>query len=123
MVSKGVKSCKNLYFNRWVFISCLKSIFQCCHHTYADHTRKKNCEGNPWCLYGFGEKKEGVWKNPDVILDVLCENITKTRSVAQPCGLHNAGATCYLSVILQVERIIKIDEYSLLPPFYVDYLS
>ncbi len=84
---------------------------------------KKNCEGNPWCLYGFGEKKEGVWKNPDVILDVLCENITKTRSVAQPCGLHNAGATCYLSVILQVERIIKIDEYSLLPPFYVDYLS
>ena len=28
----------------------------------SDHARKKNCTNNPWCLYGLGEKKEGIYK-------------------------------------------------------------
>ena len=28
----------------------------------SDHARKKNCANNPWCMYGLGEKKEGIYK-------------------------------------------------------------
>lgn len=67
-----------------------------------DHLRRKNCEGNPWCSYGLGENKDGIWKNHEFCLEQLCGRIQTVRALSIPAGLKNCGATCYLSVIFQV---------------------
>ncbi len=78
-----------------------------------DHVRRKNCEGNPWCLYGLGEQKEGIWKNSDLCLEVLCGKQWPgkqwpVRRLGNPGGLKNCGATCYLSVIFQVRYTLLL---------------
>jgi hypothetical protein len=84
--------------------------------TLEDHKRKKNCKGNPWCCYGLGEYKEGIWsktidKGISVIPFVqgLGYDISKnfrsnqlSQMVSQYSGLKNLGATCYMNVFLQV---------------------
>lgn len=35
------------------------------------HTRKRHCDGNPWCVYGMGEYKEGIWRNEETVMREL----------------------------------------------------
>ncbi len=73
----------------------------------ADHKKKKNCLKNPWCLFGLGEYKEGVWSKTfkESIPDMTEGLRKKTHGmVSPPCGLKNLGATCYLNVLVQVTQ-------------------
>jgi len=68
----------------------------------ADHTRKKNCANNPWCLYGLGEKKEGIYKLSISELGRLgADPHLLVRRGSTPVGIKNLGATCYLNVLIQ----------------------
>ncbi|RLN59826.1 hypothetical protein BBJ28_00010372 [Nothophytophthora sp. Chile5] len=83
---------------------------------FSDHHRKKskaaagvlrNCESNPNCLFGLGERQKGIWQSKQLIRRVFGDDPReRQRSVARdgvllPCGLRNLGATCYLNSMLQ----------------------
>jgi ubiquitin C-terminal hydrolase len=75
--------------------------------------KKKNCHNNPWCIYGLGENKEGLWLNPPNNIMILGNDPTKhfreinsESKYSLPVGLKNLGATCYLNVLMQVHNII-----------------
>jgi hypothetical protein len=81
-----------------------------CLSLCIDHLKKKNCSKNPWCVYGLGEMKEGIWKD-DLFVEKRCGKSlnsclrdidTTTILPHPPCGLRNLGATCYLNVLMQV---------------------
>lgn len=45
-----------------------------------DHLRKKNCVKNPWCTFGLGEMKEGIWKDDSFVLARLgCSRLKSVR--------------------------------------------
>ena len=68
----------------------------------TDHARKKNCANNPWCIFGLGEKKEGIFKNSAAHIGNLGSDPGALRRVSNtPVGLRNLGATCYLNVLIQ----------------------
>lgn len=69
---------------------------------------KKNCADNPWCIYGLGESKEGIWRKTDAWIDCLDIGMEPKRKSTNdkegqsyPIGLRNLGATCYLNVLIQ----------------------
>jgi hypothetical protein len=76
----------------------------------ADHAKKKNCSKNPWCVFGLGENKEGIWSkaaNPCSVLGAdpsLHLRQMVGSKLSPPCGLKNLGATCYLNVLIQVRQ-------------------
>jgi hypothetical protein len=90
--------------------------------TLDDHKRKKNCKGNPWCCYGLGEYKEGIWSKttnekgismipfvPGLGYDISKNYRSRQLSqiVNQYSGLKNLGATCYMNVFLQVSLLYQ----------------
>lgn len=74
--------------------------------------KKKNCHNNPWCIYGLGEYKEGLWLNPPSSINNLGIDPKKhyreinnsLLKFTSPVGLKNLGATCYLNVLMQVNK-------------------
>ncbi len=101
-----------------------------------DHKKKKNCKGNPWCCFGLGEFKEGIWSPRPSIFNRLGTDLslqmrkplssspsTSTDTVLNTHygGLRNLGATCYMNVTLQVSSIISAmfsSRFYLLQSFY-----
>lgn len=95
---------------------------------YVDHLKKRNCAKNPWCLYGMGELKEGIWKkstpssspSSSSLLDTIGSDpsihsrdedmyCSKQAGLFPPAGLKNFGATCYLNALIQVRiEVLKI---------------
>ena len=76
------------------------------------HAKKKNCKGNPLCLFGL-QHFGGIWKEPFLYEDKLGPDPSKLlRSFFTggscgigehpKCGLTNLGATCYLNVFIQM---------------------
>jgi len=87
------------------FLNCFSNQFL----FFLDHQRKKNCKKNPWCLYGLGEFKEGIWSDSTKLLNKLGPDLSQSYRASDdsgviypPAGLRNAGATCYLNVFIQV---------------------
>lgn len=68
-----------------------------------NHGRKKNCQDNPWCVYGFGPS---IWDD-DRYFECLGKDYAKLKrhfsgnAWSFPVGLRNLGATCYLNVLMQ----------------------
>jgi uncharacterized UBP type Zn finger protein len=86
------------------------------YFSLSDHIRKKNCTKDPWCTFGLGELKEGIWKETKQLYDCLGSNpepflrsfedefsSIQEASLSPPAGLKNLGATCYLNVLIQVQ--------------------
>jgi len=104
----------------------LEIIFRLQSTNLAHSGRRKNCKKNPWCLYGLGEGKEGIW-NEQHTKNVLEEKLGKDPSthlrsqskrddsmsfgLSPPAGLQNQGATCYLNALMQVRTNACIKQY------------
>lgn len=76
-----------------------------CHASFHQH-RKANCSQNPNCLYGIGERKRGIWKEKETILNKIGDSPRSTyrdlnAQKVIPSGLVNLGATCYVNSLLQ----------------------
>lgn len=91
----------------------LLQLLRTCYTFHVDHSRKKNCIKNPWCVYGLGEK-EGIWRNNTSLLNCIGydpsihqrkkkEGFKSGNRLFPPAGLKNLGATCYLNVLVQVK--------------------
>lgn len=66
-------------------------------------THKKNCVGNPRCMYGLGEGVKGIWAKKPALLAALGADpeLNKRDPRVAPAGLFNLGATCYLASLVQ----------------------
>lgn len=91
---------------------------------YADHLKKRNCAKNPWCLYGMGELKEGIWKKTtsSSVVDTIGSDpsvhsrdedmyCSKQAGLFPPAGLKNFGATCYLNALIQVRIDTSLEDH------------
>ena len=74
--------------------------------TKDDHAGKKKSCRTPWCLYGLGEHREGIWRPTPTMLLSLGQNLKMRESeggrMNRPMGIRNFGATCYANVLFQV---------------------
>ena len=69
---------------------------------YGDHAQSGNCERNPSCLFGLGERPAGIWAAKPAVLKLGSDPDNELRDpVKQPAGLCNLGATCYVNALLQ----------------------
>ena len=92
----------------------------------AEHAKgKKNCANNPWCVWGLGEHKEGLWKEtPSFVVKTLGDDPSaqvrqELGSLKTPVGLKNLGATCYLNVLVQAlhhNRVIRNEVFKTVVP-------
>ncbi len=83
---------------------CCVAVWSSSLARHADHTSRKNCSGNPNCLFGLGERsKSGIWgKDPSFLRAAGPDLVTQRRDyTVVPSGLLNLGATCYVNVLLQ----------------------
>ena len=77
---------------------------------------RMNCAKTPFCCYGWGDfskKKEGIYKRGpgDLITKLGKDPKERKRKTLhhksedlRPVGLKNLGATCYLNVLIQINR-------------------
>jgi ubiquitin C-terminal hydrolase len=84
--------------------SLINSLQPCCREVHSK--AKKNCAANLRCVWGLGEDKEGIWREPPSCLNLLGADRQALRRNSDvngkhPVGLHNLGATCYLNVLIQ----------------------
>lgn len=78
---------------------------------YADHAKgKAHCAHNPNCVFGWKESRKGIWSDAPSLLSALGPDPAgRARDpCAQPAGIINLGATCYLNALVQAL-------YSILP--------
>lgn len=82
---------------------------------------RKNCPGNPRCVYGFGEGVKGMWGKKPPLLAALGADpeLNKRDPRVVPAGLINLGATCYLASLLQTLFLnlkFRAAVYAWIPP-------